>query len=107
MEVANGSLNEEGLVKLEGKIETYVEKSSYLEAVLFEIKASHKKIIEELGKGEEFDAFAKIANLLSDSLFIDMERFGESDMSKLRWKQRRSKNSPGNCPTFYRHFLSR
>lgn len=79
LEVAKGSLQEEGLVKLEGKIETYVEKSSYLEAVLFEIKSSHKKIIEELGKGEEFDAFAKIANLLSDSLFIDMEHYGESE----------------------------
>lgn len=79
LEVAEGSLSEEGLVKLEGKIETYVEKSSYLEAVLFEIKESHKKIIEELGKGEEFDAFAKIANLLSDSLFIDMEHFGENE----------------------------
>ncbi|MGN1206613.1 MAG: hypothetical protein ACI4SQ_06465 [Eubacterium sp.] len=79
MEVAKGSLSEDSLVKLEGKIETYVEKSSYLEAVLFEIKHSHKKIIDELGKGEEFDAFAKIANLLSDSLFIDMEHFDEND----------------------------
>lgn len=79
MEVAKGSLSEDSLVKLEGKIETYVEKSSYLEAVLFEIKQSHKKIIDELGKGEEFDAFAKIANLLSDSLFIDMENFGKDD----------------------------
>lgn len=79
IEVAKGSLREDGLVKLEGKIETYVEKISYLEAVLFEIKQSHKKIIDELGKGEEFDTFAKIANLLSDSLFIDMEDFGKYD----------------------------
>ena len=27
----------------------------------------------------EFDAFAKIANLLSDSLFIDMEHYGDTE----------------------------
>ena len=100
MEVANGSLNKEGLVKLEGKIETYVEKSSYLEAVLFEIKASHKKIIEELGKGEEFDAFAKIANLLSDSLFIDMERFGESDTVEAAVETEKIKELTGELSDF-------
>ena len=100
MQVAEGSLNEEGLVKLEGKIETYVEKSSYLEAVLFEIKSSHKKIIEELGKGEEFDAFAKIANLLSDSLFIDMERFGENDTVEAAAEAEKIKELTGELSDF-------
>ena len=77
-----------------------LQKSSYLEAVLFEIKASHKKIIEELGKGEEFDAFAKIANLLSDSLFIDMERFGESDTVEAAVETEKIKELTGELSDF-------
>jgi hypothetical protein len=71
--VAQGERREEDLVPLEGKIETYVEKSSYLEAVLFEIKASYPDLLEELGLRQQIEDCAVIAKLLSDSLFVDID----------------------------------
>lgn len=75
-------LAEEELVKLEGKIEEYVEKTSYLEAVLFETKTSCRETLEELGLMEAFEDYALIANLLSDSLFIDIDQTGESGIAE-------------------------
>lgn len=73
-EVAGGNYDEESLVPLEGRIEGYVEKASYLEAVLFEIRNSCHDVLSKLGLTEAFEDFALIANLLSDSLFIDLEK---------------------------------
>lgn len=78
-EVADGDCREESLVKLEGKIEEYVEKSSYLEAVLFETKSSNRELLEELGIFQDFEDYAVIANLLSDSLFIDIDQIKEEE----------------------------
>ncbi|MCI8364990.1 MAG: hypothetical protein HFG34_08585 [Eubacterium sp.] len=70
--VVKGELEEEELEKLEGRIEECVEKSSYLEAVLFEVKSSCKEILRDLELEQEFEDYARIANLLSDSLFVDL-----------------------------------
>lgn len=72
--IADKKYEEESMVKLEGKIEEYVERSSYLEAVLFEVKTSYRGELEELGLLTEFEDYAVVANLLSDSLFIDIDR---------------------------------
>lgn len=74
--VVNGELQEEELEKLEGRIEACVEQSSYLEAVLFEVKSSYQEILKELDLEQEFEDYARIANLLSDSLFMDLEKEG-------------------------------
>lgn len=76
-ETAGGTCREESLIPLEGRIEAYVERSSYLEAVLFEIRSSYREILDELGLTHAFEDFAAIANLLSDSLFIDLEQTKE------------------------------
>lgn len=69
-----GNASEEMLIPFEGKIEAYVEQSSYLEAVLFEIRSSYKEDLEALNYVELFDDLVNIANLLSGSLFVDMEQ---------------------------------
>lgn len=76
-EIQKEKLDDESLVKLEGKIETYVEKTSYLEAVLFQTKSSCGNVLEELGLATQFEDSAVIANLLSDSLFIDIDKVNE------------------------------
>ena len=75
--VAAGKSGEEELVRLEGKIEVYVEKTSFLEAVLFEVKSSYGGLLGELGLQKQFEDCALIANLLSDSLFIDIDAVNE------------------------------
>ncbi len=72
--VAKGGLDDTSLVKLEGKIEECVEKTSYLEAVLFEVKASHRELLSELELMDAYEDYVTISNLLSDSLFIDLEK---------------------------------
>lgn len=87
-ETAGGICREESLVPLEGKLEEYVEKSSYLEAVLFEIRTSYGEILEELGIAHVFGDFSVIANLLSDSLFIDLEQTTqEEELSDSEWRR--------------------
>lgn len=73
-EVAEGVHEEDNLTRLEGKIEAYVETSSYLEAVLFEVRTSCTDVLEKLGVSQEFEDYAAIAGLLSDSLFIDIRQ---------------------------------
>lgn len=79
--LVKGVHDDSGLVKLEGKIETYVEKSSFLEAVLFEVKSSCRDTLEEIGLYDEFEDYAVVANLLSDSLFIDIDKVKEDDIA--------------------------
>jgi hypothetical protein len=70
---------DEMLVPLEGRIEPYVEKTSYLESVLYEIKSDYKEEVEEAGLTEFFEDFSIAANLLSDSLFIDLDKIRENE----------------------------
>lgn len=72
--LAKGEYRDEMLNPLEGRIEENLEKTSYLESVLFEVKASYKKEVKEMGLTEFFEDFALVANLLSDSLFIDLDK---------------------------------
>lgn len=71
---AEGVHDEDDLTHLEGKIEVYVETSSYLEAVLFEVRTSCADILDKLGLFQDFEDYAAIAGLLSDSLFIDIKQ---------------------------------
>lgn len=75
------SLNyqDEMLVPLEGRIEPYVEKTSYLESVLYEIKTAYKEEVESLSLTGFFEDFALVANLLSDSLFIDLDKVQKAE----------------------------
>lgn len=75
--LAKKEYREEMLLPLEGRIEPCVEKSSYLESVLFEIKNSYQKELAETGLTQFFEDFALVANLLSDSLFIDLSQTEE------------------------------
>lgn len=70
--LAVGDLKEEMLMPLEGCIEECVEKSSYLESVLYEIRSSYKADLEQTGLTELFRDFVLVSNLLSDSLFIEL-----------------------------------
>lgn len=71
--------NDEMLMPFEGKIERYVEETSYLESVLFEIRSSYQKELKELSYITLFDDLATVANLLSGSLFIDVERENQEE----------------------------
>ena len=64
---------------LEGSIEECVEKSSHLESILYEIRSSYKKELMETGLAGQFHDFVLVANLLSDSLFIDLSVSGEEE----------------------------
>lgn len=77
--LAQGELKEELLVPLEGSIEECVEKSSHLESILYEIRSSYKKELMETGLAGQFHDFVLVANLLSDSLFIDLSVSGEEE----------------------------
>lgn len=77
--LAKKEYREEMLQPLEGRIESCVEKSSYLESVFFEIKSSYQKELSETGLTSFFEDFALVANLLSDSLFIDLSRVEEEE----------------------------
>ena len=77
------------LVPLEGRIESYEEKTSYLEAALVEVKSSYPDEIDRSGMSSFFEDFTVVVNLLSDSLFIDLEKVnaGETaDVSYVRQK---------------------
>ena len=56
-----------------------VEKSSHLESILYEIRSSYKKELMETGLAGQFHDFVLVANLLSDSLFIDLSVSGEEE----------------------------
>ncbi len=83
-----GRYTEEMLMPLEGKIEHLVEDTSYLESVFFEIKSSYKKEVEEAGLTSFFHDFADVVQLLSDSLFIDLESTDADTMAGDSYIQR-------------------
>jgi hypothetical protein len=77
--LANKEYMDEMLVPLEGRIEPYVEKTSYLESVLFEVKSVYKEEMRECGLTSFFEDFSLVANLLSDSLFIDLDKVQKNE----------------------------
>lgn len=54
-------------------------KSSYLEAVLFETVSSCKEELEKQGLTGVYMDLGKVANLLSDSLFVSLEEVTEPE----------------------------
>lgn len=80
--LAKREYEDEMLIPLEGKIEKYVEQSSYLESVLFEIKSSYKRELTEMGMEKFFENLFLVSNLLSDSLFIDLEKSLEEETAE-------------------------
>lgn len=72
-EVACGQCQDQSLVRVEGKIEKYVEKMNLLEAVLQQVRQSCQDVLREQGLQKDFEHYAVISKLLSDSLFIDVD----------------------------------
>ncbi|MCH5252629.1 MAG: hypothetical protein J1F22_06620 [Lachnospiraceae bacterium] len=87
---AGKEYREEMLIPLEGRIEDCVEKTSYLEAVLFEIKSSYKKELSQWEMTSFFEDFSRVANLLSDSLFIDLEQAAKEEKADSTYIRQRS-----------------
>lgn len=73
-DVAQSSFPEEKLEGLEGKIEHYVEISYYLSSSLPEIKNVSPDGGGSAASVMDYDEFVMISDLLSDSLFIDLQR---------------------------------
>lgn len=78
--LSRGECKEELLLPLEGCIEQCVMQSSYLESVLFEIRSSYEQVLSEEALAPLFEDFVLVANLLSDSLFIDLDSSGEEEL---------------------------
>lgn len=72
-EVLENRFSEERLEQLEGKIEDYVERAGYLEAVLPEVRRGERELLEEIGLTADYDDYAAVVKLMSDSLFIPIE----------------------------------
>ena len=83
---------DEMLRPLEGRIEDKVEKTSYMESVLFEIKSSYKKELERCGLTDFFEDFSVAANLLSDSLFIDLEKVAKMEKVDAEYMSERTES---------------
>ena len=54
-------------------------RKNHLESILYEIRSSYKKELMETGLAGQFHDFVLVANLLSDSLFIDLSVSGEEE----------------------------
>ena len=107
MEVANGSLNGEGLVKLEGKIEPMWKNPVIWKPFFLRSKPLIRRSLRNSEKARNLMHLRKLPIYYPTVCLLIWNVLARAIRSKLRWKQRRSKNSPENCPTFYRHFLSR
>lgn len=70
---------EELLVPLEGQIEQSAMNTSYLESILFELRSSYGQELSGESLTSLFEDFVLVANLLSDSLFIDLVRPEEEE----------------------------
>ena len=78
---AKREYREEMLVPLEGRIEECVEKNSYLEAVLIEVKNSYPEELSRWELASFFEDFLRVTDLLSDSLFIDLEQAEKGEIA--------------------------
>lgn len=81
---------DEMLEPLEGQIEDRLERTSYLETVLFDIKSSYQAELGELGLTGFFGDAATVANLLSDSLFIDLELTSQEETADAAYIRQRT-----------------
>lgn len=90
--LAKQEYKDEMLVPLEGRIEKYVEQSSYLEAVLFEIESSYKKELKNMGLEKFFKDFLLVSKLLSDSLFIDLDKEMAEETADAAYVQEMTEN---------------
>lgn len=88
--LADRDYRDEMLEPLEGQIEDRLERTSYLETVLFDIKSSYQAELEELGLTGFFGDAATVANLLSDSLFIDLELTSQEETADAAYIQQRT-----------------
>ena len=88
--LAEKECRDEMLEPLEGQIEDLLEKTSYLEAVLLEIKSSYKRELEDFGLTEFYDDLVIVANLLSDSLFVDLEWAAKEEKADAAYVQKRT-----------------
>lgn len=88
--LARKEYQDEMLSPLEGRIEELLERSSHLETVLFEIKSSYQDELESLGLVSFYADFARVANLLSDSLFIDLDRAADEEKADPAYVQKRT-----------------
>ncbi|MBO5488985.1 MAG: hypothetical protein J5972_03665, partial [Eubacterium sp.] len=78
--LSNGEYRPEMMIPLEGKIEKEVENVNQLESVLYEIKASYSKEMDEQGLRQSFDDLVTVSNLMSDSLFIDLNQMNDEEL---------------------------
>lgn len=88
--LAKKEYRDEMLEPLEGRIEDRIEKTSYLETVLFEIKSSCQAELGISGLSSFFEDIATVANLLSDSLFIDLEQAAKGEKADAAYVQKRT-----------------
>lgn len=70
---------DEMLYPLEGRIEQKLQETSYLESILPEIKSSYESELREWELLSFYDDLLTVANLMSDSLFMDLNRTGERE----------------------------
>lgn len=73
--------SDEMLMPFEGRIEQNVENIGYLESVLYEIRNSYKAELKELELDTFFENLSLVANLLSDSLFIDLDKVAKEEVA--------------------------
>ena len=93
--LAKKEYRDEMLEPLEGRIEDQIERTSYLETVLFDIKNSRQTELAELGMTRFFEDIAAVANLLSDSLFIDLERVAKGEKADAAYVRERTEELLG------------
>ena len=88
--LAKKEYRDEMLEPLEGRIEDWIEKTSYLETILFEIKSSYQAELGISGLTGFFEDIATVANLLSDSLFINLEQAAKGEKADAAYVQKRT-----------------
>ncbi len=88
--LAQRQYRDEMLEPLEGKIEPLLEKVSALESVLTEIRASYGDELGTAGLTAFYDDLVLVANLLSDSLFVDLEQSSKEERADAAYVQRRT-----------------
>lgn len=88
--LAEKEYRDEMLEPLEGQIEELIEKTSYLEAVLLEIRSSYKRELKDFGLTEFYDDLFIVTNLLSDSLFVNLEQAAGEEKADAAYVQSRT-----------------
>ncbi len=89
--LARKDYRDEMLEPLEGQIEDRLERTSYLETVLFDSRDSYRAELEALELTGFFEDAATVANLLSDSLFIDLASASREEKADAAYVQKRTR----------------